>query len=104
MVKEQTYWFTMPNQQAWLVVPVEGRKLVILMMFDTIGNASLKVVGYHMGSVKWLGEKQDTMAILIEKIPESIHNEILPKIHNALSQEFKDTKILFIDDKYLTRN
>lgn len=102
MSDNPAYWLTVPPHDGWLVVPFEGKLLVSLIASAPDRSfTSLKVAGYHMGETKWIGEHQNIIAIKIEAIPNSMRNEMMPKIRSALSEEYKDTKILFLDDSYL---
>ena len=102
MGNESVYWFSIPPQDAWIVLPVEDRKLVSLITNGRDG-INFKIAGYHMGETKWIGELQNILAIKMESVPASARNKILPKILEALGGEFKGAEILFLDEKYAYR-
>ena len=55
-----------------------------------------------MGKSKWIGQQQNVLSILVEKIPKSVHSEVISKIRNALSGELKNAQISFVDDRYFS--
>lgn len=97
-----TYWLAIPQQNGWgLISDVNDKKIGLLFSTDMKGSTLLKIVGYHTGETKWIGEQKNILAIKIEKIPENNRNRILPQIRKSLVRELRDVDLVFLDDRYV---
>ena len=102
VTKSTYYWFTIPEREGWLLVPIDDKKVGAVITFDPYGRPVLGVAGYHMGKSKWIGQQQNVLSIMVEKIPKRIHGEVISQIRNALSGELKNAQISFVDDRYFS--
>ena len=102
VTKSTYYWFTIPEREGWLLVPIDDKKVGAVITFDPYGRPILEVAGFHNGKSKYIGQQLNLLAIMVEKIPKRIHVEVISKIRNALSGELKNAQISFVDDRYFS--
>lgn len=99
---EPTFWLPIPQQEGWGLVTVYDRKVGLLYGYDLKGQTIIKVAGYHLGESKWIGEQRNILAVKLERIPESLRNEIILKTRHMLPQELRNVAIAFLDERYLS--
>ena len=84
------------RRQGWLVVDVDDRSLGIVISVTDSGKPFLSMAGFHLGESMFVGERQERLSIKVEKIPENLQKEMLPKIQEALPQELRGLPIGFL--------
>ena len=94
--KSSVFWVTLMRRDGWLVVDVDDRNVGIVISVTDAGKPFLKVAGFHLGETTLIGERQERLSIKVERIPENVQKEMLPKIHAALPQELRGLAVGFI--------
>ena len=75
---------------------MDDRKLGILISVPESGQEYLKVAGFHLGETRFVGEKQNVLSVKVEQIPKTKHDEMLPKVREALPTDIRDLPIMFL--------
>jgi hypothetical protein len=91
-----TCWVNILERDGWFLVNVDDKKLAIIISFTETGKEFLRVAGFHLGEITYVGERQNVPSIKVEKVPENLHAEMLPKIHEALLEELRGLPVAFL--------
>jgi len=94
--RSTAYWVNIMERDDWLVINVEGRKLGIIMSVTEGGVFYLTVAGYHTGESRFVGERQNTLSVLVEPIPKSLHSAFMTLVNNALPPQLRGMPMAFL--------
>jgi hypothetical protein len=83
------FWVNILERDGWIVIHVNDRPLGIVISITEAGREFLRVAGYHLGESMFVGERRNILSIKVERIPESQHKGLLPKILEALPVELR---------------
>ena len=92
----QAVWVTLLRREGWLLVDVDERKVGMIIAVTDAGKPFLKVAGFHLGETMLVGERQERLSIKVERIPEQLQNDMIPKIVDALPAELRGLPIGFL--------
>jgi hypothetical protein len=89
-------WVNVLERDGWLLINLEDRKLGILISMTEAGKEYLRVAGFHLGETMFVGERRNILSARVEPISVERHEEMLPKIQEALPHELRGLPIIFL--------
>jgi hypothetical protein len=88
-------WINILEREGWIVIPVEGRKVGIVIGTTEAGRSFLKIAGFHLGS-NYIGERHNMLSVHVTPIPLSLQNPMQTLIRNALPVELRALPMSFL--------
>ena len=89
-------WVTLLRREGLLLVDAGDRKVGMIIAVTDAGKPFLKVAGFYLGESMLVGERQERLSIKVERIPQDLHKEMLPKIIEALPVELRGLPMAFL--------
>jgi DNA-binding PadR family transcriptional regulator len=90
------FWVNVLERDGWILISVDDRKLGIVISITENGREYLRVAGFHLGETRFIGERQNILSIKVEQIPKNRHDEMLPKIEEALPAPLRGLPVMFL--------
>ncbi len=75
----QVFWVNILERDGWLLVNVDGRKLGIIISITEAGQEHLRVAGFHLVESVFVGDRQNTLSVKVERVQPDQKKECCPR-------------------------